>query len=101
MHGTNIKIIDVQHAEFVFISILIRVLQVVYICDAIHRLYRGFVYFRNAKSFHGIRECNFIYDRMNKVAFIEPVVTKVHNISIMFRHKVKGHHKTGHECPEG
>jgi hypothetical protein len=101
MHGTNIEIIDAQHAKFAFKSIVIAALQIVYIRDAVRRLYQGVVYFKNAKRFHGIRECNFIYDRRNKAAFIEPVVTKVQNIRSMLRRKVKGHHGTGHEGPEG
>jgi hypothetical protein len=100
MHRTNIKIIDAQHAKFAFKSIVIVVLQIVYIRDAVHRLYRGVVYFQNARCFHVTRECNFIYDRRNKATFIEPIVRKVQNISIILRCKVKGRHRKGHEGPE-
>ena len=101
MHGANIKIIDAEHAQFAFKSIVITVLQIVYIRDAVHRLYQGAVYFKNAKRFHSTCECNFIYDHRNKAAFIEPVVMKVQNITITLRRKDKGHHRTGHEGPEG
>ena len=100
MHRTYIKIIDAQHAKFAFKPIVRAVLHIAYIRDAVHRLYRSVVYFQNARRFHVTRECNFIYDRRNKAGFIEPVVMKVQNISIMLRRKVKGHHKTGHEDPE-
>jgi len=76
MHETNITVIEAQHAKFAFKSITTTVLQIVYIRDAVHWLYRGSVYLQNAKRFHVTRECNFIYDRRNKTAFIESFVKR-------------------------